>query len=150
MTPNPHRPPSPTQPDHTATAAGEAMRNSGQRGKVPRRPVDSRSVLVMVCTSANEREVSAGQALAGGGWDGRRVAACPAPLSGNEQPAYQRHGGGPGRSHDRGGRQQQGDDGHAVAAFAVAAAVTALTASRTACWYSGGEQLGADRLMCRP
>jgi tetratricopeptide (TPR) repeat protein len=29
--PNPHSPPSPTQPDHTAAAAGAAIRNSGQR-----------------------------------------------------------------------------------------------------------------------
>src|SRR6266536_434660 len=32
--PNPHSVPSPTQPDHTATAAGEAIRSSGHRGSL--------------------------------------------------------------------------------------------------------------------
>ncbi|MGA3151882.1 MAG: hypothetical protein ACLPN6_08775 [Streptosporangiaceae bacterium] len=31
MMPNPHSSPSPTQPDHTATAAGAAIRTNGQR-----------------------------------------------------------------------------------------------------------------------
>src|SRR6266581_2788553 len=34
ITPNPHSPPSPTHPDHTATAAGEAIRSSGHRGSL--------------------------------------------------------------------------------------------------------------------
>src|ERR1035441_256024 len=54
-TPKPHMPPSATHPDHTATAAGEAMRNRGQRG-IPRRVL----IVVTVSPSPDRLRVLAG------------------------------------------------------------------------------------------